>query len=119
MSFLQPLVVFIAALSILVLVHEWGHYYVARRSGVRVLRFSIGFGPEVLGITRGETRWSICAIPFGGYVKFAGDNPEEERDDVSVSAKHFPFSNKCNASMNQDMHPNACMAARAVVYAIQ
>ncbi len=83
MSFFQPLVVFIIALSLLVLVHEWGHYWVARRAGVRVLRFSIGFGPEIVGFTRGDTRWSICGIPFGGYVKFAGDNPEEERDNVS------------------------------------
>lgn len=67
------------ALSILVLVHEWGHYWVAVRSGVRVLKFSVGFGPEIIGFTRGETRWSISAIPFGGFVRFAGDDPEEER----------------------------------------
>jgi regulator of sigma E protease len=79
-TFLEPLLFFVLALSLLVLVHEWGHYWVARRAGVRVLRFSIGFGPELLGRTSGETRWSICAIPFGGYVKFAGDNPEEPRD---------------------------------------
>jgi regulator of sigma E protease len=79
-SFLEPLLFFVLALSLLVLVHEWGHFWVARRAGVRVLRFSIGFGPEIVGRTRGETRWSICAIPFGGYVKFAGDNPEEPRD---------------------------------------
>ncbi len=69
---------FILLLSILVIAHEWGHYWVARRAGVRVLRFSVGFGPELLGVTRGPTRWSLCAIPFGGFVKFAGDNPEEE-----------------------------------------
>lgn len=79
MSFLEPLFFFALALSLLVLVHEWGHYFVARRAGVRVLRFSIGFGPEVFGVTRGDTRYSISAIPFGGYVKFAGDNPEEDR----------------------------------------
>ncbi|MGQ0721891.1 MAG: RIP metalloprotease RseP [Candidatus Eiseniibacteriota bacterium] len=80
MTFVEPLLFFVLALSLLVLVHEWGHYWVARRAGVRVLRFSIGFGPELLGRTSGDTRWSICAIPFGGYVKFAGDNPEEPRD---------------------------------------
>ena len=83
MSFLQPLLSFILALSLLVLVHEFGHFWVARRAGVRVLRFSIGFGPEIAGITRGDTRYSICWIPFGGYVKFAGDNPEEQRDETS------------------------------------
>ncbi len=69
---------FILLLSILVVAHEWGHYWVARRAGVRVLRFAVGFGPELFGVTRGPTRWSLCAIPFGGFVKFAGDNPEEE-----------------------------------------
>jgi regulator of sigma E protease len=69
---------FILLLSILVIAHEWGHYWVARRAGVRVLRFAVGFGPELIGVTRGPTRWSLCAIPFGGFVKFAGDNPEEE-----------------------------------------
>ena len=83
MSVLAPAFWLILALSILVLVHEWGHYIVARKAGVRVLKFSIGFGPEVAGLTRGDTRWALSAIPFGGYVKFAGDNPEEERDNVS------------------------------------
>lgn len=83
MTFLAPAFWLIVALSILVLVHEWGHYIVARKAGVRVLKFSIGFGPEVFGVTRGDTRWSISAIPFGGYVKFAGDNPEETRDETS------------------------------------
>ena len=83
MSFLTSTFWLIVALSILVLVHEWGHYVVARRTGVRVLKFSIGFGPEIFGTTRGDTRWSVSAIPFGGYVKFAGDNPEESRDGTS------------------------------------
>jgi len=78
MSILQPAFFLLIALSLLVLVHEWGHFWVARRLGVRVLKFSIGFGPELVGFTRGDTRWSISAIPFGGFVKFAGDNPEEE-----------------------------------------
>ncbi|NNE44545.1 MAG: RIP metalloprotease RseP [Gemmatimonadetes bacterium] len=83
MNTIESIFFFILALSLLVLVHEWGHYYVARRGGVRVLRFSIGFGPELLGFTKGDTRWSVCAIPFGGYVKFAGDNPEEGREGAS------------------------------------
>jgi regulator of sigma E protease len=83
LTFLAPAFWLILALSILVLVHEWGHYIVARKAGVRVLKFSIGFGPEIVGVTRGDTRWSISAIPFGGYVRFAGDNPEESRDNAS------------------------------------
>ena len=77
MGALHSIFYLLLALSILVLVHEWGHYIVARRAGVRVLRFAVGFGPELIGVTRGDTRWSVCAIPFGGYVRFAGDDPEE------------------------------------------
>ncbi len=84
---MSNLLYFILLLSILVIAHEWGHYWVARRAGVRVLRFAVGFGPEIVGFTKGPTRWSICAIPFGGFVKFAGDNPEE--DETSGAKDEF------------------------------
>jgi regulator of sigma E protease len=71
---------FLVLLSILVIAHELGHFLIARRLGVRVLRFSVGFGPEITGYTKGETRYSLSMFPFGGYVKFAGDNPEEETE---------------------------------------
>jgi regulator of sigma E protease len=74
---------FLLLLSILVIAHELGHFWIARRLGVRVMRFSVGLGPEITGFTRGDTRYSISAIPFGGYVKFAGDNPEEETSGAS------------------------------------
>jgi len=65
---------FILVLSFLVFVHEMGHYLVGRWSGIRVLAFSIGFGPELIGYTdRHGTRWKLSAIPLGGYVKFFGD----------------------------------------------
>lgn len=83
MSALYSVFFLLLALSILVLVHEWGHYIVAVKAGVRVLRFSIGFGPELFGWTSGDTRFSLSAVPFGGYVRFAGDNPEEERENAS------------------------------------
>ncbi len=70
---------FIIVLSILVIVHEFGHFIVAKRVGVRVERFSVGFGPEICGITKGGTRYLISAIPLGGYVKLAG---ETEADGV-------------------------------------
>ena len=71
---------FLAVLSVLIYVHEFGHYWVARRNGVRVEVFSIGFGPELWGWTdRDGTRWKICAIPLGGYVKMFGEYiPSEE-----------------------------------------
>ena len=65
---------FIVVLSILVFVHELGHYWVARRCGVRVEAFSIGFGPELFGWTaKSGTRWKVSALPLGGYVKMFGD----------------------------------------------
>jgi len=68
------LIPFIFVLSIVVFIHEFGHFIVARLSGVRVLIFSIGFGPELCGFNdRHGTRWKISAIPLGGYVKFFGD----------------------------------------------
>lgn len=65
---------FVLVLSVLVFVHEWGHYWVARRCGVRVESFSIGFGRELFGITdKHGTRWKFSLIPLGGYVKMFGD----------------------------------------------
>ena len=72
-------VVFLIVLSVLVYVHEWGHYWVAKRNGVRVEVFSIGFGPEIFGWNNAAgTRWKISAIPLGGYVKMFGENMEDE-----------------------------------------
>src|SRR5579863_3450485 len=66
-------------LGIMVLVHEWGHFIVAKAFGVRVEIFSIGFGPRLWGLKRGDTDYRISALPLGGYVKMAGDNPLEDR----------------------------------------
>ncbi len=66
---------FLFILTVLVFVHEFGHYFIARRNGVRVEVFSIGFGPELFGWhDRAGTRWKFSAIPLGGYVKMFGDN---------------------------------------------
>ena len=73
-SFLQYVLPFLLILSVVVFVHEFGHYWVARRNGVRVEVFSIGFGPELFGRTDGHgTRWKFCLIPLGGFVKMLGD----------------------------------------------
>src|SRR5437016_14379612 len=65
---------FLFVLTIVVFFHELGHFLVARWAGVKVLTFSIGFGPELFGFNdRHDTRWKISAIPLGGYVKFFGD----------------------------------------------
>jgi regulator of sigma E protease len=73
------IVLAIVGLGIIVLVHEWGHFIVARLSGVRVDVFSIGYGNRIFGWKRGDTDYRISLFPLGGYVKMAGDNPAEER----------------------------------------
>jgi regulator of sigma E protease len=71
------IVPFLFVLTIVVFFHELGHFLVARWNGVKVLTFSLGFGPELIGFNdRHDTRWKISAIPLGGYVKFFGDESE-------------------------------------------
>ena len=70
---------FLFVLGVLIFVHELGHFLMARRIGVRVLTFSLGFGPKLLSVKRGDTEYCISAIPLGGYVKMAGENPEDAR----------------------------------------
>src|SRR6185295_19059402 len=75
MAIPEPLITaaaFIVALAVLVFVHELGHFLTAKRLGVKVLRFSIGFGPVIWRRQRGETEYAISAIPLGGYVKMLG-----------------------------------------------
>ena len=74
---MTTLLAFIFVLGILVFVHEFGHFIVARRCGIRVEKFSFGFGPKLIGKKAGETEYLISLIPLGGYVKLSGENPEE------------------------------------------
>jgi regulator of sigma E protease len=73
------LAAFLFVLGVLIFVHELGHFLAARRVGVRVITFSLGFGPKILKFTRGDTEYCISIIPLGGYVKMAGENPEDPR----------------------------------------
>jgi regulator of sigma E protease len=70
---------FLFVLGVLVFVHELGHFLAARRLGVRVLTFSLGFGPKILKFRRGDTEYCVSAIPLGGYVKMAGETPDDPR----------------------------------------
>jgi regulator of sigma E protease len=76
---LTTLLAFIFVIGVLVFVHELGHFLAARRIGVRVLKFSLGFGPRVFGFTRGDTEYCVSAVPLGGYVKMAGETVEDPR----------------------------------------
>jgi len=76
---LTTILAFAFVLGVLIFVHELGHFMMARRVGVRVLKFSLGFGPRIVGFKRGDTEYVISAIPLGGYVKMAGENPDDPR----------------------------------------
>src|SRR3954454_41631 len=91
-TILHYIVPFILIISVVVFVHEFGHYWVARRNGVRVETFSIGFGPELFGRNdRHGTRWKVSAIPLGGYVKMLGD-ADAASTTVDITHSHDPDS---------------------------
>ena len=80
-DFLTSIVAVVAVLGFMILIHEFGHYAVAKWLGVRVEVFSIGFGKRLIGFRKGETDYRIAAIPLGGYVKMSGENPMDQHSD--------------------------------------
>jgi len=86
----------IAMLGILVFIHELGHFAVAKFSGVKVLKFSLGFGPKLLSRTWGDTEYLICAIPLGGYVQMLGEGVDSngEEAELTEEEKAFSFADK-------------------------
>jgi len=82
-------------LGVLVLLHELGHFIAAKLCGVRVDVFSIGFGPRLWGVKRGDTDYRISALPLGGYVRMAGDNPVEERTGAAYEFLSRPRWQRC------------------------
>lgn len=82
---IQSTIIFIIVLSILVVVHEWGHFITAKKLGVKVDRFALGFGPKLWSMFHDGTEFLVCAIPLGGYVKMAGD----ERTDCKGTPEEF------------------------------
>lgn len=89
--YLTTPVAFVLVLGILIFVHEFGHFIVARRLGVGVTKFSFGFGPKLFGVKRGETEYLVSAIPLGGYVKLVG---ESDGDEVPEELRARSFSHK-------------------------
>jgi regulator of sigma E protease len=80
-DFLTSVVAVVAVLGFMILIHEFGHYAMAKWLGVRVEQFAIGFGKRLLGFRKGETDYRINAIPLGGYVKMSGENPMDQHTD--------------------------------------
>ncbi|MFA6554253.1 MAG: site-2 protease family protein [Candidatus Paceibacterota bacterium] len=85
-------IIFLLVLAVLIFVHELGHFLFARWNGIRVDEFKIGFGPRILSWGKKETKYGLNLIPFGGYVKIHGENPDEES--ISGSDKDRSFVNK-------------------------
>src|SRR5918992_1346691 len=106
------IVPFLFGLGIVVFFHELGHFLVARWAGVKVLTFSIGFGPELIGFNdRRGTRWKLSAIPLGGYVKFFGDESEASTPSASALAKMSDEDRKVS------FHHKGVLARAAIVAA--
>ena len=80
------IVLAILALGFLIFIHELGHFFAAKRCGIRVEKFSIGFGPRLFGFRRGDTDYCLSALPFGGFVKMAGESPDEQKGEAGEFA---------------------------------
>ncbi len=76
--YIKAIIIAIIPLGFLIFIHELGHFWAAKRCGIKVNTFSIGFGPKLFGIKRGETDYKISLLPFGGYVQMEGENPSEQ-----------------------------------------
>ena len=81
----------VIGLGLLIVFHEFGHFIVAKLSGVGVLTFSVGFGPKIWVRKKGETEYALSAFPLGGYVKMVGEDPDEE---VSQADRERSFAHK-------------------------
>jgi regulator of sigma E protease len=89
-EFLVAVVAFIVLVGVMVVVHEFGHFAVAKLFGVRVESFSVGFGPRLFGIKYGETDYKVCLLPLGGFVKMTGENFAELSDAATGTAAVAP-----------------------------
>jgi regulator of sigma E protease len=106
---------FAFVLGVLVFVHELGHFMMARWHGVRVLTFSLGFGPKLLSVRRGDTEYCLSAFPLGGYVKMAGENPD---DQVTGAADEFLSKTKWQRFQILIMGPVMNLALAVVLLAV-
>ena len=106
---------FLFVLGVLIFVHELGHFVMARRIGVRVLTFSLGFGPKLISVTRGDTEYCVSAIPLGGYVKMAGETAEDPR---TGAADEFLSKTKWQRFQVLVMGPVMNLALAALVLAV-
>ncbi len=85
----MTVILFLIVLAILIFVHELGHFLACRLFGIKVTEFALGFGPKLWGATKGETTYQLNLVPFGGYVKIFGENPDEESINGPESTRSF------------------------------
>src|ERR1700675_4363942 len=85
----SDIVVALLVLGIIIVIHELGHFLVAKFFGIKVETFSVGFGPRLIGFRRGDTDYRISAFPLGGYVKMAGENPSD-----NITGDSYEFLSK-------------------------
>ena len=76
MEMVEIVLLTVLVFFVIVSIHEWGHFYFAKRAGILVREFAIGFGPKLFSVQRGETRYTLRLIPAGGFVRMAGEDPE-------------------------------------------
>ena len=112
---MTSILAFLFVLGVLIFVHELGHFIMARRIGVRVLTFSLGFGPKLLSFRRGDTEYCVSAIPLGGYVKMAGETPEDAR---TGSSDEFLSKTKWQRFQVLVMGPVMNLALAVIVMAL-
>lgn len=107
---------FLVILSIVVFVHEFGHFYIARRNGVRCESFSIGFGPELFGFTdKLGTRWKFSAVPLGGYVKMFGEGETMSAVEGGSEADEPPIPRELTADEKKVSFKHKTLGQRAAI----
>lgn len=102
----MSVLIFIVVLGILIFIHELGHFLVAKKAGIRVDEFAIGFPPRVFSFRKGETEYSLNLIPFGGYVKIFGETPEDGATDKGAT----------NSMINKPKRTQALVLVAGVVF---
>src|SRR3989344_4879144 len=90
----MSIIIFLIILAILVLVHEFGHFIVAKMCGIRVDEFGLGFPPRIFSVKLGETRYTLNLIPFGGFVKIFGENSHVESLSEADKSRSFIHKNR-------------------------
>jgi regulator of sigma E protease len=101
---------FIVLIGVMVVVHEFGHFAVAKLCGVRVEAFSIGFGPRLFGIKHGDTDYKVCVLPLGGYVKMTGESPEQNLETPGKPVAQHAGDNSAEAGVPAQYDPGSFTA---------